>query len=71
LVFVIHVQIVIPCDTFKHHLPNFFFQLEVGEMEIDKTLVQIKVQNLCIVEWTIIEKEQLTNINLGSEKNLQ
>ncbi len=34
-------------------------------------LVQIKVQNLCIVEWTMIEKKQLTNIDLGSEKNLQ
>jgi hypothetical protein len=39
-------------------------------MEIDETLVQIRVQNLHIVEWIIIEKEQLTNINMGFEKNL-
>jgi hypothetical protein len=26
LVFVLHVQIVIPLDTFKHHLPKTFFQ---------------------------------------------
>jgi hypothetical protein len=25
-IFVLLVQIVIPLDTFKHHLPNFFFQ---------------------------------------------
>jgi hypothetical protein len=37
-------------------------------MEIDEMLVQIKVQNLCIAGWTIIDKKQLTNINLGSEK---
>jgi hypothetical protein len=40
-------------------------------MEIDKTLVQIKVQNLCIARWTINEEEQLTKIDLGFEENLQ
>jgi hypothetical protein len=36
LVFVIHVQIVIPLNIFKH-LPKTFFQLEIKEMKIDKT----------------------------------
>jgi hypothetical protein len=40
-------------------------------MEIDKTFARIKVQNLRIAGWTIIEKEQLTKINLSFEKNLQ
>jgi len=38
-------------------------------MEIDKTPIQIKVQNLSIVGW--IEKEQFIKINLGFEENLQ
>jgi len=49
-VFVRLVKIIIPFDTFQQHLPKSFFQLEVGEMEIDETLVQIKVQNLCITK---------------------
>jgi hypothetical protein len=39
-------------------------------MEIDETFVQIKVQNLRIIGWTITEEKQLTNINMGSEENL-
>jgi hypothetical protein len=40
-------------------------------MEIDKTPIQIRVQNLRIVGWIVTKEEQLTNINLGSEENLQ
>jgi hypothetical protein len=47
-----------------------FFQLEMGEMEINDMFVWIIVQNLHIAGWTIIEKEQLTKINLGSKENL-
>jgi len=32
------VKIVVPLDTFQQHLSDTFFQLEVGEMEIDKML---------------------------------
>jgi hypothetical protein len=32
------IKIIIPFDTFQQHLPEAFFQLEVGEMEIDETL---------------------------------
>jgi hypothetical protein len=72
LVFILHVQIVIPPDIFKQHLPKIFFQPKIGKMEIDETHNWIKVQNLYIARWIVIEKEQLTNINLGSEKkNLQ
>jgi len=70
-VFVLPIQIVIPPDTFKQHLPKTFFQPKVRKMEIDEMLVRIKVQNLCIVGWTITEKKQLTKINLDSEKKLQ
>jgi hypothetical protein len=31
----------------------------------------MKVQNLHIASWIVIEKEQLTKINLGFEKNFQ
>jgi hypothetical protein len=62
-IYVQHVKIVIP--------PNTFQQLEVGKMEIDKTFVRIRVQNLCIVGWIVSKEEQLTKVNLGSKKNLQ
>jgi hypothetical protein len=39
------VKIVIPLDTFQQHLPKMFFQLEVGEMEIDEMHAQIKIQS--------------------------
>ncbi len=31
----------------------------------------IRIQNLCIVGWIIIEEEQFTKTNLGFEKHLQ
>jgi hypothetical protein len=40
-------------------------------MEIDEKHVPIRVQSLCITRWTIIEKDNLTKMNLGSEENLQ
>jgi hypothetical protein len=42
------VKIVIPLHTFQQHLPKTFSQHEMGEMEINKTFAQIKVQNLRI-----------------------
>jgi hypothetical protein len=71
LVFVLHVKIDIPLDTFKQHLLENFFQLEVEEMEIDKTPTWIIVQNLCIARWIVIEEEQLIKINIGFGENLQ
>jgi len=65
------VKITIPLDIFQQHLLETFFQFEIGEMDIDETHAQIRVQNLRIVRWTIIEKKLLTKINLGFEKNLQ
>ncbi len=56
LVHVQHVKIVIPPDTFQQHLPNTFSQPKVGEMEIDKTPPQIRVQNLHIASRTILKK---------------
>jgi hypothetical protein len=40
-------------------------------MGIDKTLAQIRVQNLRIIGWTVTEEEQLTKMNPCFEKNLQ
>jgi hypothetical protein len=48
LIFILLVQITIPPDTFKQHLPYTFFQPKVGEMEIDKMHAWIRVQNLYI-----------------------
>ncbi len=71
LVSVLPIQIAIPIDTFKQHLSETFFQSKAREMEIDETLVQIRVQNLCIVKWTVTEEKKLININLGYDENLQ
>ncbi len=64
-IYVQHVKIVIPPNTFQQHLPKMFFQLEVGKMEIDKTFARIRVQNLCTVGWIVTKEEQLTKVNLG------
>jgi hypothetical protein len=48
LVHVHPIKIAIPPDTFQQHLLKTFFQLEVGEMDIDETPTQIGVQNLHI-----------------------
>jgi hypothetical protein len=70
-IFVLHVQIALPRYASKQHLLKTFFQLEVGEMEINKTPTQIRVQNLHIARWIVTKEEQLTNNNLGFEENLQ
>ncbi len=71
LVFVLLVKIVVPHDNFQQHLPLTYFQPKVGEMEIDKTPTQIKVQNLRIAWWIVNVEVQLTKINLGFKENLQ
>ncbi len=63
--------IPIPPNTFQQHLPEIFLQHEVGKMEIDETLAQIKVQNLHNVGCTITKEKQLTMNKLGFEENLQ
>jgi hypothetical protein len=50
------IKIAIPPDIFQQHLPKMFFQPEVGKMEIDEMLGRIKVQNLCIVGWLSLKK---------------
>ncbi len=47
-IFVLPIQIAIPLHTFKQHLLEIFLKPKVRKMEIDETLFQIKVQNLCI-----------------------
>jgi len=54
LVFILHVKKKLcPLILLNNIYQRFFFQLEVGEMDIDKTLVQIIVQNLHIARWTV------------------
>ncbi len=55
-IYVLHVHIIISLNIFKKKLSKFFFQLEMGELEIDETLARIRVQILCIVGW-IVTKE--------------
>ncbi len=69
--FIQHVKIAIPPDTFQQHLLKTFFQLEVGEMEINEMLAWIIVQNLYIAGWIVTKKKQFSKINLGSKENLQ
>ncbi len=40
-------------------------------MEIDEMPIQIKIQNPCIVGWTVTEEKQFSKIDLGSKENLQ
>jgi hypothetical protein len=51
------VKVVISLNIFQQHLPNMCFQPKVGEMEINEMFALIKIQNLCIVGWTIIEEK--------------
>jgi hypothetical protein len=54
LVFILHVKKKLYALILLNNIyQRFFFQLEVGEMDIDETLVQIRVQNLHIVRWTV------------------
>jgi hypothetical protein len=64
-VFVRPIKIVIPPDTFQRHLLETFFQLKMGEMEIDETLTQIGVRNLRIVGWIVIEKNKIKQDQFG------
>jgi hypothetical protein len=54
-IFIQCVKIFIPHDIFQQHLLKTFFQPEIGEMEIDETPTQIRIQNLCITRWFVIE----------------
>jgi hypothetical protein len=52
-------------------LPKIFFQHEVGGVEIDKMPTRIRVQNIYIIGWTIIEEKKLNKIKQGFEENSQ
>jgi hypothetical protein len=51
-----HVKIIIPLNTIQQHLPEMFFQLEVGEMEIDEMLARIKVQYFALQNGLSLKK---------------
>lgn len=68
LVFVLPSQITIPPNIFKQHLPKKKIQLEVGEMEIYKMHVWIRIQNLRIIGWTITKEENLISSTWVLEK---
>jgi hypothetical protein len=43
-----------------------YYQLDVGNMIIDETLVRNHVKDLYIVNWTLKKKEQFWKNNLGT-----
>ncbi len=54
---VLVVNLAIPPDVVKQHLPKTFFHLEVGEMIIDETFVRERVQEQTMINWIVIEEE--------------
>jgi hypothetical protein len=62
------VNLVIPLNIIKQHLPETFFYLEIRDMIIDETPTWKRVQDLTIVDWIVIEEEQLFKVNLGTDK---
>lgn len=40
----------------------------MGNVHIDGTLAKVKVQELQIARWTLIEEQQLTKFNMGNEE---
>ncbi len=65
MVCVLVVNLTIPSDIIKQHLPKILFHPKVGEMIIDEILAQERVQDLTIVGWIVIKEEQLTKVNFG------
>jgi hypothetical protein len=59
LVCVLIINLIIPPNIIKQHLPETFFHPEVGKMIVDETFVQEQVQHLTIAGWTITKEEQL------------
>ena len=47
--------------------PPHFYQHEVGDVLIDDTPAQIKVQKMKIAGWTLSKEEQVKLLNLGTE----
>jgi hypothetical protein len=70
LVCVLVINLAIPLNIIKQHLPKMLFHLEVGEMIVDETFFQEQVQDLTIASWTITKEEQVTKIKLGTKENV-
>jgi hypothetical protein len=68
---VLVVKSVIPLNIVKQHLPKTLFHPKVEKMIVDETPTRKQVQDLTKVGWTVIEKEQLTKVNLGTKENVQ
>jgi hypothetical protein len=51
------VNLAIPPNIVKQHLPKTLFRLEVGEMIIDETCAQERIQDLTITGWIVIKEE--------------
>ncbi len=67
---VLIINLVIPPNIIKQHLPKTFFHQKVGKMIVDETLVQEWLQDLTILGCRVIKEEQLTKINLGTKENV-
>ncbi len=67
---VLVVNLVLRADIIKQHLPKTFSHPEVGKMIIAETPTQKRIQDLTIASWIVIEEEQLTKVNLGTNENV-
>jgi hypothetical protein len=68
---VLVVNLAIPPNIIKQHLSETFFHPKVGQMIIDETPIQERIQDLTIASWIVTKDEQLTKINLGTKDNVQ
>ncbi len=48
-----------------------YYQHKLSQVQIDETLVKVKVQELQIAKWTLTKNQQLLKINLGIKDNPQ
>jgi hypothetical protein len=71
LICVLVVNLAIPLNIIKQYLSKTFFHPKVGEMIIDETPIQERIQDLTIASWIVTKDEQLTKINLGTKDNVQ
>jgi hypothetical protein len=44
----------------------FYFHYTLGEISIDITLAQIKVQNMKMAKWNLLEEVQIHPLKLGT-----
>ncbi len=51
--------------------PKTYYKHQACNVQINKTLTKVKAQELQIIGWTFTKEQQLTNLNLGTQVELQ